>query len=329
MNTVIFVLALIASSFALNCSEQWQCNPVSQDYNYVQCSDGVCQCRPSFDGTATLMDNCRCDSPKDVEWKNGQPYCISYDICVEDEENLDRAELLKQKVRDIYSSFIYPTPLLVLNGTVSVDNLFSPNVKARFVPIGTFDTKDEVIDYFYGLSITHDTITVGYTLREMVADGATGTVIVVVDILHEDQAVIPFRRYNLTSTTKFRFDDTNRVEVCETFIREFGRASDPPQEHHTGLIQFMCGRLLVDPGTCSDYAGDPGYYNDFDDCVDFLTNSVPFGTFDRANSNSVVCRLLYTIMSPHGPTLHCPSTGKTGGSKCVDVDYNDYYLQDY
>ena len=58
-------------------------------------------------------------------------------------------------------------------------------------------------------------------------------------------------------------------------------------------------------------------------------NAITFGTYDQSFSNTTVCRIIHTILTIYDPIHHCSHAGKTGGGKCIDVPYDDYYLVDY
>ena len=87
-------------------------------------------------------------------------------------------------------------------------------------------------------------------------------------------------------------------------------------------IQSVCGVLTEGvagrPATC------PGEYTSLADCVDFM-HSIPYGSWDRANSNTAVCRQLHTLLAPYRPDIHCPHAGKTGGMMCVDFTYESFF----
>jgi len=63
------------------CQQQWECQGVSVDYNYVQCSSGACQCKAGFSGQATVDNKCSCISPRYVTWSNGEAFCLSPGQC--------------------------------------------------------------------------------------------------------------------------------------------------------------------------------------------------------------------------------------------------------
>lgn len=59
----------------------------------------------------------------------------------------------------------------------------------------------------------------------------------------------------------------------------------------------------------------------------------PFGSFDEAWGDNVVCRAIHLILTQVRPEVHCPHVGPRGGSppdnfKCVDIDYSEEYFDD-
>lgn len=71
------LLFCLNASLPLECTQQWQCQEVSTDFNYVECTDaGLCRCRleAGFLGAATQDDPCRCNLT--VVWINSIAYCL-------------------------------------------------------------------------------------------------------------------------------------------------------------------------------------------------------------------------------------------------------------
>lgn len=332
MKILIIFLALCCIFFtytsALSCTHQWECSSVSQDYNYVECKDSICQCRSSlgFDGSATSDDRCRCDPPNKVYWDQ-DPYCLSFDQCSTTKHELQRTEKLKQIVKQIYDSLIFPIPALIISGNISIDHIFSPNAKGRVDPLGTYDSKKTLVEYFYGLAITPTTRCIGHNIKYL--EGVDNKVFIRIDITFEEIDVTPSNAYNLTQTGRYLFDDQDRVVSTELIIHNIGKQINSDPSEHPATIQRVCGILLAQPGNCVPELDPEGHYTSFQDCVDFLTNQVPFGTFDQAFSDTVACRTLHALLTIYDPEEHCKHAGKTGGGKCINVPYEDYYLVDY
>jgi len=60
----------------INCTAQWECMAVSDDYNFVLCSEGgTCVCRNGFSGNATADSKCSCPTPNVVSYENNLALC--------------------------------------------------------------------------------------------------------------------------------------------------------------------------------------------------------------------------------------------------------------
>src|SRR5690606_18830517 len=113
------------------------------------------------------------------------------------------------------------------------------------------------------------------------------------------------RQYNLTQTGFYEFDENHRVREFDVSILNLGAAVDTPVAQRPFAIQAVCNMVMVSPGYCVGY----GEYTDYNDCVDFLS-AIPFGSRDRANSNTTACRLIHTKLAAVRPEVHCPHVGK-------------------
>jgi hypothetical protein len=60
-----------------NCTNNFDCNAVSQQPGYAECVAGICRCKLEFGftGSATIGDKCRCNYPKIVYLSSGTPVC--------------------------------------------------------------------------------------------------------------------------------------------------------------------------------------------------------------------------------------------------------------
>jgi hypothetical protein len=63
-------------------------------------------------------------------------------------------------------------------------------------------------------------------------------------------------------------------------------------------------------------------------CVAFM-QSIPYGTWDRANSNTFVCRHLHSLTTPFRPDVHCPHCSPGGGGTCIDFTYDSFFDQEF
>jgi len=247
------------------------------------------------------------------------PFCVDGAECEGDVANLQVLEIRKQKIRELYLGLIPPTPVLVMAGVIDVHDIFDSSVRGRVTPVGSFGDFDGVVEYFYGLAAPTPIPVVNFPT--LIAEG--NKVGVRVDLLFNGTTDI----HNLTQTGFFTFNSNNLIISFDLTILNLGAIIDPPVAAQPFVIQQVCSTLVVSPATCTPGTYE-GSYTDFNDCVSFMS-SIPFGSWNRANSNTVTCRQLHTILTAFRPAVHCPHAGKTGGGKCIDFPYNEFYTNDF
>ncbi|KAI9343311.1 hypothetical protein DFJ73DRAFT_762022 [Zopfochytrium polystomum] len=60
-------------------------------------------------------------------------------------------------------------------------------------------------------------------------------------------------------------------------------------------------------------------------CLIELGSVKPFGDNDQTEADSVLCRVIHVNLAFLRPEVHCVHVGPTGGGKCVDIPYDDYF----
>ncbi len=265
-------------------------------------------------------------------------------------------KLREDRVREIYENLVYPTPIAILTGAESVAHIFQEgSVKGRVTPVGQFPDFSAVVEYFYALAVTPGSIVDRVEFRSVIAGDEKVAVAVDIHFCRSpDQVCDPDVPNSATSQTLtqvgfFTFNRYNRVISMDLNILNLGAASDPPNDPavHAAAINQLCTALtvahvepttgaVVNEGTCTSYfdsADDfsPGFPLTgvpFQNCVAFL-ESIPYGTWDRANSNSVTCRQLHTLLTAIDPDMHCPHASPDGGGACIDFSYASYYDESF
>lgn len=271
-------------------------------------------------------------------------------------KNKRAMKIREKRVRKIYENLIYPTPISILKGETTMTDVFEEKVvRGRVNPVGDFPEFASVLEYFYALAITPGSIIQDVKFKSLFA--GDDKVAVEVDIFFcrapyegcDPNVPVSANAHTLTQVGFFQFNRFNRVISLDLNILNLGRASDLPDipEVHAEAIAQICTALtiahispltgaVVYSGTCTssfdsadDFAPEfPVSDVPFQNCVAFM-HSIPFGTWDRGHSNSVVCRQLHSLLTPVDPDMHCPHTSPSGGGKCVDVGYEDYYAEDF
>lgn len=326
MTLAILLIAFLSPCDAVNCTAQYQCMGVSAQYDFVSCTAGSCICKTSqgISGNATAQWPCGCSAPGSVYWIGGQPYCIDIPAAA---ASISRNDILKAQARKVYTNLITPTASKIISGEVSVDDVFAPVSVGRIDPVGVFDSRPVLLEYYYVFAATDASYVQSVDFVSLFASGNEAFVRVNILFVANTPGVQPF---NVTQTARYRFDSNNKITSVDGIIHNMGRAVDPPavQSVRDYLIASMCTKLTVNPGPCNATTDPLGYYSSFQDCVDFM-HSLEYGSYDQTFSDTVTCRSVHTTLAVVDPHKHCPHTGKTGGGKCRYWPYTEYYTYDF
>jgi hypothetical protein len=254
----------------------------------------------------------------------------------------------------VYQDLLFPTPVLINSGRLPVTDLFdSANVRGRVTPIGQFPGFESAREYFYGLAAANTRVE-NIRIVSLVASDAQVGVQVNIFFCSQAQpcAAGPVGKkdgygYTLTQTGFFTFNGADRIIAFDLSILNLGAAVDAATPADQELqIQQTCALLTVvpnpqdgGPGTCGPTFADSASYANtnplsnyqfnpsagaFGNCVGFM-HSIPFGSWNRANSNTFVCRELHSLLTLYRPAVHCPHTSPAGGMTCIDFPYDSFY----
>jgi hypothetical protein len=217
--------------------------------------------------------------------------------------------------------------------------------------VGQFHDFTGVVEYFYALAVAPGSTIDGIKFRSLIAgDDKVGVAVDIHFCRSPDGVCDPNVPNSATSQTLtqvgfFQFNRFDRVISLDVNILNLGAASDPPDSPavHAQVIGQLCTALtvahieptsgaIVHEGTCTSYfdsaenfeTGFPLSAVPFENCVAFMS-SIPFGTWNRANSNTVTCRQLHSLLTTIDPMMHCPHTSPEGGGACIDFTYGSYY----
>jgi len=332
---------------------------VTQDIQFVQCVNNACVCRTSqgFTGSATPSSKCTCAPGYSIFFQrsgfglNGQqgnsqgnqgngpddgsnsPYCVKLTDAVAYAHQTARNDILTGVVNNLYTSLVFPGPLIVIEQLITGqtvggiwDNV-APDAVGRVDPAGDFSTKDGIVEYFYGAVWTPESHVLSVNIQKLVVEG--NVVYVDVDIFFNnfDAQGNFVLAYNLTQSGSFTFNDANQIQSIDLIIHNLGLAVNRISANHPESIIGFC-ELIVFVANCTSTFDPAGYFTDFNDCLTFF-NSIPFGSWDNLRTNSAACRSYHAILAIARPQVHCVHAGKTGGGKCVDIPYENLYLEQF
>jgi len=241
-----------------------------------------------------------------------------------------------QSIKTIYQHVIWPnpSPTILSNGS-TLNGAFAPGVSGRINTIGELTSHQDTIEYFYALAgpingiLTFGSpycIGVDYRVLDVVNNRASVDVnLLLVDFGLENSTI-----RNITHTGWFTFNDNGTVKGYDiTLLRldQLNPVQFPPSEAPL-IIENIC---LGCQAIC---VGVNQQFDNVSDCITFM-NSIAFGGLGNLRSNSVACRSIHLALAPVRPYYHCwhvgPSggVGHTGGGKCIDVDYSQWFLDEF
>ncbi|KAJ7744910.1 hypothetical protein B0H16DRAFT_1693108 [Mycena metata] len=244
----------------------------------------------------------------------------------------------KETIQKIYDLTVFPKNAVIISEGASAvpEGLFNANTTGRITPVGEFFGFQDSIEYFFGLAplprgfppngaITNATL-VQFTSG--CAEVAASTVYLTVSTINRDNSTGPYIT-TLKQTAFWRFDNTGAVLKYEAWIPSLDRFVGPLN----GVLDFYTPANMNNTilGVCAQQAqtcvGNNTVYNSVPDCVQALA-AKPFGRYDEAWGDNVVCRTIHVLLTKFRPEVHCPHVGPTGGGKCIDVEYNDAFFND-
>jgi hypothetical protein len=232
------------------------------------------------------------------------------------------------KIIELYDDLIAPTPTLILTGQHSGANIFDATAMGRVTPAGEFHDHEAVNEYFFGLASTPTSHVVSTTMQSLAVSGDKVAVEVDINFVRSDTST-----FTLRQTGFFTFNDRDLVTSFDLTILNLGAAVNPhsvaeQEQNIQGMCAVLTGLVPGQAATCSGTYPGSTPAEQFGACVAFM-HTVPYGTWDRANSNSAVCRQLHTLLTPYRPAVHCPHAGPTGGDACIDFSYESFFNHEF
>ena len=264
-------------------------------------------------------------------------------------------ELRKDRIRELYNGLLYPIPLSVINGSMKVDHIFEEShLRGRVTPVGTFPGFEAAVEYFYGLAgapglrvekVSIDSVLAG---EDKVAVKVNLFFCQLPDGGCDQTRAVGLSSFTLTQTGFYRFNSDNKIVSFDLTILNMGAILDPGDEAaKLKNIQQTC--LLLTFGFFPNYAPTcPATFDDrsdypsnflfnpilpqplraFENCMGYM-RQIPYGSWNRANSDTFVCRQLHSLLTPLRPEIHCPHTSPSGGHTCVDHSYASFYEEEF
>ncbi|MCJ1403608.1 hypothetical protein MMC11_006831 [Xylographa trunciseda] len=240
-------------------------------------------------------------------------------------------------IQSIYNLTVYPNnvPIIQHGASAVPAGLFNQQATGRITPVGTFTGFVESVEYFFGLApLPGPPTNVSISKAEIVEfnsgcpNVASSVVYLVCSAYSPGQPDDGKFIATLKQVANWHFDDDGLVLKYDAWIPNLsnwtviGLAADlsilAVQDVY---INTICNEAQL---RC---VGANTQYSSVAQCISVLS-AKPFGTFDEAWGDDVVCRSIHLILTLIDPDVHCPHVGPTGGGKCSPIDYNDAYFND-
>ncbi|RZA27408.1 MAG: hypothetical protein EOP10_00150 [Proteobacteria bacterium] len=269
-------------------------------------------------------------------------------------KNPDVLAFRKSQIVELYKELVFPGPIEVLKDDKAAAHIFEiAGVYGRVTPVGKFSDFSGVVEYFYALAANVHNHVYDYKINNVLADEDKVSVNVQLSFCFNTTAdcltldADAKNKQTLTEIGYFVFNKQNRVIYFDLVIPNLGAAYDEKNPlKRAGVMAGMCAFLTIghiDPitqekvkgGTCTSYFDGkedfgPGFIAvpnaPFLNCMTFMS-TLEWGSYNRANSNTVSCRQVHMLLTPLRPETHCPHVAYGGGGKCVDMPYESYYTE--
>jgi hypothetical protein len=302
--------------FSFACIKNSECFAVSQNSKYVACSNSQCKCRfwNGFTGDAKYDSKCTC--PWQVVNWNNDVFCINLTQALSSNKQLVYQEKNKNAIKSLYNDILNTNlqASLAKLSKKTYPSYWAQNCQGRSIPLDvSFYGVKGAAEYFYGTVHVSGMNISQFNIVEIVAEG--NKVYYRVDWLFTSSA-FP-KPTNYTQLGRLKFNSNSQIESMDLNNMQLGLLFDGTA-NHTLRVQIICGIALR---YCQKTNAQ---YSSYAQCAQFL-ESIPEGTWERANSNSVICREYHSLLVIMDPAVYCPHIGISGGGKCIDFPYENYY----
>jgi len=262
-------------------------------------------------------------------WKSGHPG--KEQKVVDDKRNFNT-------ISQIYNLTVYPHQLPIFGGGAAAvpPGLFSQEVVGRVDPVGDFIGFEDSIEYFFALAplpqgnAASAAIT-SYQITEFSSacrEVASSVVYLFCSVVNPGSPDNGKPLATLKQVAFWKFDQDGAVLKYDAWIPNLNDwvtaatgAAISNAQFDAQSIQQVCA---VTQQRCT---GPNTQWTCVEECVSVLSQK-PYGNYDEAWGDNIVCRSIHLVLTLVRPDVHCPHVGPTGGGKCVDVPYPTDYFSD-
>ncbi|KAK0649956.1 hypothetical protein B0T16DRAFT_326117 [Cercophora newfieldiana] len=241
-------------------------------------------------------------------------------------------------ISSIYNLTVYPHQLPIIQGGGAgvPPGLFSSDVVGRVDPVGDFVGFEDSIEYFFALSPlpqgngASSAIT-SYKITEF-SSACAGVAASVVYLFcsvfnpgspNHGKALAPLKQVAF-----WRFDEVGAVLKYDAWIPNLNNWVEATEAAPITNPQFQAQSIqVICAVTQMRCTGVNSQWANIGECVAALTQK-PYGNYDAAWGDNVVCRSIHLVLTQVRPDVHCPHVGPTGGGKCINVPYPTDFFSD-
>ncbi|AEO67925.1 uncharacterized protein THITE_2117103 [Thermothielavioides terrestris NRRL 8126] len=238
----------------------------------------------------------------------------------------------------IYNLTVYPNnvPIIQAGGAAVPRGLFSQDVVGRVDPVGNFTSFEDSIEYFFALAPlptgnAAEAAITGYQITEFSSqcrDVASSVVYLYCSVWNPGQADHLKPLPPLKQVAFWRFDKHGAVLYYDAWIPNLNSWVQTTTAAYVGDAAYQAASIeQICGGTQARCTGANTQWNSTAECVAALS-AKPYGTYDEAWGDNIVCRSIHLVLTQVRPDVHCPHVGPTGGGKCVDIAYPENYFSD-
>ncbi|KAJ3117259.1 hypothetical protein HDU96_007410 [Phlyctochytrium bullatum] len=235
-------------------------------------------------------------------------------------------------VFNVYNKTIFPGNQEWVRKGIVPARTFSNSTSGRIWPIGLFTNTEDTVEYQFGIfgSLNEKDVASGlipvinsFKINAFVNNGKVAAT----SIDYEMLSTVTKQLYPLRVQGFWRLDDAYEVDGYDVQVHNSGAFYSevafnlPTFLTKTALATAICiSQAEACKGENQVYGG-PGQ----PDCFPTLAFDIPFGRPNEVMADSVQCRSIHVNLAFLRPEVHCKHVSVSGGGKCEDKDYLDYF----
>ncbi|KAJ3107134.1 hypothetical protein HDU97_004827 [Phlyctochytrium planicorne] len=276
---------------------------------------------------------CKSSSYKDYFVPIGKPF-----IGVPSVKENGNAQLQKDyneskfTVYNVYNKTIFPFNLEYVAKGAPPPRTFSNNTAGRIWPVGVFGNTEDTVEYQFGIFGSQNSSNVAaglipviqsFDIRGYVNNGHVAAT----SIDYVMVSPVTKQTYPLRVQGFWRLDNDYDVTAYDVQVQNTGKFYGDVGLNLPALITKPALAAAICISQASACTGVNQVYGGKGqpECFATLAGPIPFGDANQVMANSVNCRAIHVNLSFLRPDVHCKHVSITGGGKCYDHPYEDYF----